>query len=145
MTGAYSLQRNPKTGKPYQLGDIVEAGAVIVRFDNKEYVNNQQMESKELQVKIAEKEWEGQEMLLKKGGATEKDVNNAKNSYINSKINLENAEIALGKMMVRAPFKGVIVTLPYFTPGTEVASGSSIVSLMDYSKMYIEGQFPENI
>ncbi|MGL5681840.1 MAG: efflux RND transporter periplasmic adaptor subunit [Marinifilaceae bacterium] len=145
MTGSYNLQRNPKTGKPYQLGDVVEAGAVIVRFDNQEYVNNQQLESKKLQVQIAEKEWEGQEMLYKKGGATEKDVNNAKNSFINSKTSLENAEISLGKMTIKAPFKGVIVTLPYFTPGIEVASGSSIVSLMDYSKMYIEGQFPENI
>ena len=31
--GAYYLQKNPKTGRPYQLGDIVEAGAVIIRLE----------------------------------------------------------------------------------------------------------------
>ena len=53
--GAYYLQKNPKTGKPYKLGDIVEAGAVIVRLENKEYENNVQLESKKLQIEITEK------------------------------------------------------------------------------------------
>ncbi len=143
-TGAYYLQKNPKTGRPYKLGDIVEAGAVIVRLENTEYENNAQLESKKLQIEITEKEWEGQKMLYEKGGATQKDVNNAKNSYINAKLALENACITLEKLSIKAPFKGAIVNLPYFTPGVEVASGSTIVGIMDYSKMYIETQFAEN-
>ena len=111
--GAYRLQKNPKTGKPYQLGDVVEAGAVIIRLENQEYLNNIQLESKKLQIEIAEKEWEGQKMLYEKGGATQKDVTNAKNSYINAKLALENAYISLEKLSVKAPFKGAIVTLPY--------------------------------
>ena len=74
--GDYVLQTNPKTGKPYQLGDIVEAGAVI---------------------------------------------------DINAKLELENAYITLGKMSVKAPFKGVIVSLPYYTPNVEVASAQPVV------------------
>lgn len=143
-TGAYYLQKNPKTGRPYKLGDIVEAGAVIVRLENKEYENNVQLESKKLQIEITEKEWEGQKVLFEKGGATQKDVNNAKNSYINAKLALENAYITLDKLSIKAPFKGAIVNLPYFTPGVEVASGSTIVGIMDYSKMYMETQFAEN-
>lgn len=142
--GDYRLQTNPRTGRPYQLGDVVETGTVIIRLENKEYENNVQLESKKLQILIAEKEWEGQKGLFEKGGATEKDVNNAENSYINAKLALENAYITLEKMNVKAPFKGVIVNLPYFTPGVEVASGSTLVGLMDYSKMYVETQFPEN-
>lgn len=142
--GAYYLQKNPKTGRPYQLGDIVEAGAVIVRLENKEYENNVQLESKKLQIQITEKEWEGQKILYDKGGATLKDVNNAENSYINAKLSLETAYITLDKMNIKAPFKGVIVSLPYYTPGVEVASGSEIAGIMDYSKMYVETQFPEN-
>ena len=142
--GAYRLQTNPKTGRPYQLGDIVEAGAVIVRLENQEYENNVQLESKKLQIEITEKEWEGQKVLYEKGGATQKDVTNAENSYINAKLALENAYITLNKLNIKAPFKGVIVALPYFTPQVEVASGSTIAELMDYSKMYIETQFPEN-
>ena len=142
--GDYRLQNNPKTGRPYQLGDVVEAGAVIIRLENKEYENNVQLASKKLQIQIAEKEWEGQKVLFEKGGATEKDVNNEENSYINAKLALENAYITLEKMNVKTPFKGVIVNLPYFTPGVEVPSGSVLVGLMDYSKMYVETQFPEN-
>ena len=99
--GDYVLQTNPKTGKPYQLGDIVEAGAVIVRLENKEYENNVQLESKKLNIQITEKEWEGQKTLLEKGGATQKDVNNAETAYINAKLELENAYITLGKMRLK--------------------------------------------
>ncbi|MEG0795127.1 MAG: efflux RND transporter periplasmic adaptor subunit [Odoribacter sp.] len=142
--GIYNLQKNPKTGRSYQLGDVIESGAVIARLENKEYENNAQLESKKLQIQITEKEWDGQKILFEKGGATQKDVNNAENSYINAKLALENAYITLNKMSVKAPFKGVIVSLPYFTPGVEVASGSVVASVMDYSKMYVETQFPEN-
>lgn len=142
--GAYYLQTNPKTGKPYQLGDIVESGAVIVRLENREYENNVQLESKKLQIQIDEKEWEGQKILFDKGGATQKDVNNAENSYINAKLALETAYITLGKLNIKSPFKGVIVSLPYFTPGVEVANGKEVAGVMDYSKMYVETQFPEN-
>lgn len=142
--GAYYLQTNPKTGKPYQLGDIVESGAVIVRLENREYENNVQLESKKLQIQIDEKEWEGQKILFDKGGATQKDVNNAENSYINAKLALETAYITLGKLNIKSPFKGVIVSLPYFTPGVEVANGTEVAGVMDYSKMYVETQFPEN-
>lgn len=142
--GSYSLQKNPKTGRPYQLGDIVEEGAVIIRLENKEYENNVQLESKKLQIQITEKEWEGQKILLEKGGATQKDVNNAENAFINAKLALENAYITLNKMNVVAPFKGAIVNLPYSTPGVEVPSGQVMAGIMDYSKMYVETQFPEN-
>ena len=142
--GDYYLQTNPRTGRPYRLGDVVEKGEVIIRLENKEYENNVQLESKKLQIEITEKEWEGQKVLYEKGGATEKDVNNAKDSYINAELNLENAYITLEKMNIRAPFRGVIVNLPYYTPSVEVASGNVMVGIMDYSKMYVETQFPEN-
>lgn len=143
-TGKYVLQQNPRTGKPYQLGDIVEAGTVIVRLENKQYENEALLESKKLQIGITEKEWEGQKTLLDKGGATQKDVSTAENAYINAKLALENAHITLDKMNIKAPFKGVIVNLPYFTSGIEVGNGELIVGIMDYSKMYVETQFPEN-
>lgn len=144
MTGNYVLQKNPRTGKPYQLGDVVEEGTVVVRLENRQYENEVQLESKKLEVEIAEKEWEGQKTLLAKGGATQKDVNNAETALINAKLALENAFITLGKMSIKAPFRGVIVNLPYYTPAVEVASGQVIVGIMDYGKMYVETQFPEN-
>ncbi|GHV68240.1 hemolysin D [Bacteroidia bacterium] len=144
IVGQYVLQTNPKTGRPYQLGDIVEQGAVVVKISNREYENGIQLESKKLQVQITEKEWEGHKSLLVKGGSTQKDINNAESAYINAKLALETAYISLGKMRVNAPYKGVLVNLPYYTPNVELASGSVIAGVMDYSKMYLETQFPEN-
>ncbi|MDR1755826.1 MAG: efflux RND transporter periplasmic adaptor subunit [Culturomica sp.] len=145
VNGLYVVQQNPKTGKPYRLGDVVEAGAVIIRLENREYENNVQLESKKLQVQVTEKEWEGQKSILEKGGVTEKEVNNAESAFINAKIALENAYITLAKMNVTAPFRGVLVNLPYYTPHVEVASGQVLAGIMDYSKMYVETQFPENV
>ncbi len=142
--GAYYLQKNPKTGKPYQLGDMVEEGAVIIRLESKSVENDIAIESKRLQVEIAKKELEGQRSLLEQGGATELDVNNAENTYLNAQTSLENAEISLSKMSITAPFKGVITSLPYYTQGINVTSGNVLVQLMDFSTMYLEAQFPES-
>lgn len=142
--GAYELQRNPRTGKPYQLGDAVSAGDVVIKLVNREYVNNVQLESKKLNVEIAEKEWEGQKILLEKGGATRKDVNHAEATYINNKLALDNAHITLEKLNIKAPFDGTLVKLPYYTPGVEVTGGAEMMEMMDYSQMYLEVQFPEN-
>ena len=124
ITGKYELMNNPKTGRPYKLGDIVEAGAVIVKLNNKEHENSISLQTKKMQVDIARKEWDGQKVVYDKGGAT--------------------ANTELEKINIRAPFKGVIVTLPYFTPGIDVASGEIIVGMMDYSQMYMEIALPEN-
>lgn len=136
-----SYKRIRKQGRPYQLGDIVEEGAVIIRLDNQEYINNVQLESKKLQIQITEKEWEGQKTLYEKGGATQKDVNNAENSYINAKLALENAYITLDKMNIKAPFKGAIVNL-LISRRCAVSSGETIGRPEGYSKMYVVTQFP---
>ncbi len=144
MNGKYRIQQNPATGQPYKLGDKIRAGEVIVRIENREYANNIQLESKKLQVAISKKEHEGQKSLLEKGGATEKDVHMAENSYINALSSLENARISIQKMQISAPFDGIIVKLPYFTDGVEIASGTIVTGIMDYAQMYMEVNFPEN-
>ena len=142
--GYYSLQTNPRTGQKFKLGDFVKEGTVIVRVESKTNENNISIESKRLKVEIAKKELEGKKTLLEKGGATELDINNAENSYLSSQTALENAEISLEEMSIKAPFDGVITALPYFTPDAKISSGTPVVHLMDYSTMYLETKFPEN-
>jgi len=48
----------------------------------------------------------------------------------------------LAKMKIVAPFYGVIVDLPYYTPGTKVASNLAMVTLMNYSRLYMEVNLP---
>jgi RND family efflux transporter MFP subunit len=125
------------------LGDRVRQGQVIVYLEDKEYENGIAMESKELNFDISEMEFQKQESLYEKGGVTLREFRNSEVSYINARNELERAQIQLGKMKVVAPFDGVIVDLPYYTPGTKVNTGQSMVKLMAYSNMYMEINLPE--
>jgi membrane fusion protein (multidrug efflux system) len=40
ITASYFLEKNPLTGKPWQLGDKVKTGSLIARLEDKEYVNS---------------------------------------------------------------------------------------------------------
>lgn len=143
MAGEYSLGRNPRTGKAWKLGDSVNKGETIVRLEDQEYENDISIDIKKLDLEVAKLEYEKQNSLLKLGGVTQREVKDSEISYKNSETAYTGAEYELAKMAVKAPFKGVITSLPMVTNGTEVASGTEIVSLMDYSKVYIDINVPE--
>ncbi len=143
MDGNYYLVVNPLTGKPFKLGDEVKKGQVIIKFEDAEYVNTIAIESKKLNLEISEQEYEKQKSLYEKGGVTLYELRNSEVSKTNAKYDYENAELKLAKMNIVAPFNGVIVALPYYTQSTRVTAGQSMVSLMNYRKMYMEFNLPE--
>ncbi|MDR0973565.1 MAG: efflux RND transporter periplasmic adaptor subunit [Prevotellaceae bacterium] len=144
MTGNYRLLTNPKTGKPYKLGDAVVKGQVILRLEDAEYENSIAIEGKKLNLEISEQNLTKQKALYEKGGVTQSEVKNTEVQATNARYDYETAELNLEKMNIRAPFNGVIVDLPYYTPGVQVQQGSLMVSLMDYGKMYLEVNLPES-
>ena len=143
VTGEYNLQTNPATGKPFKLGDRVKEGQVIIRFEDKEYVNGLAIDAKKLNLDISKDEYEKQKSLYEKGGVTLRELRNSEVSRTNAQYDFESAEIRLAKMNITAPFSGVIVELPYYTKGTRVTSGQPMVSLMSYDKMYVDINLPE--
>ncbi|MDX2443542.1 MAG: efflux RND transporter periplasmic adaptor subunit [Bacteroidales bacterium] len=143
IAGNYLLSKNPSTGRSFKLGDRVKEGQVIVQLKDKEYENNIAIESKRLNQEISEQEFSKQESLHKKGGVTLRELRNSEVSYINAKYEYENALLRLEKLQIKAPFSGVIVDLPYNTPGTRITAGQSMVKLMDYKKLYMEINLPE--
>jgi len=143
MTGDYKLMVNPKTHRPFALGDLVENGQVIIQLEDAEYVNSISYDSKKLNLEISEQNMKKQQSLFEKGGVTQLDYRNSEVSYTNAKYDFEKANLLMAKMKVVSPFKGVITDLPAFTNGTQVASGTAAVSLMDYSIMTIEVNLPE--
>ncbi len=143
ITGEYHIMKNPATGAPFKLGDKVKQGQVIIRLEDEEYVNGIQLESQKLNLEIAEQEYEKQKSLYDKGGVTLRELRNSEVSKTNAQYSFESAQIRLAKMNVVAPFAGVVVDLPYYTQGTRVSSGSPMVSLMAYDKMYMEINLPE--
>lgn len=143
MSGKYMLQNNPRTGRPWALGDRVYAGDVIVKFEDAEYVNGIQIDSKKLNLDVSENEFEKQKSLYDKGGATLRELKTSEQTLINARYTYAAAELQLAKMLVKAPFDGVIVDLPFYTSGNKLTTGQSLVKIMDYRKLYMEFQLPE--
>ena len=144
MAGKYHLQKNPATGKPYKLGDNVKKGALIARIEDKSYENSISIESKRLNLELAEQEQVKTKSLYDKGGATLTEVKNSEVKIMNSRLDYENAEMNLEKMNIRAPFDGVIVNLPHYSEEAKLNSGTQIVTIMDYSTMLLEINLPES-
>jgi len=143
IPASYFLERNPSTGKPWEMGDRITAGALIARLEDREYIISVKMETYELNMELAESELKKEESLYEKGGVTLKELKTASIEYETAKNNVENARIQLEKTKIVAPIDGVIVDLHYYTQGTLVPSGSSIAKIMDYKTMYMDVQLPE--
>jgi RND family efflux transporter MFP subunit len=143
MSGKYVLQNNPRSGRPWLLGDRVSAGDVIVKFEDAEYVNGIQIDSKKLNLDVSENEYEKQKSLYDKGGATLREWKTSEQTLINARYTYAAAELQMAKMIVKAPFDGVIVDLPFYTSGNKLTTGQSLVKIMDYKKLFMEFQLPE--
>ncbi len=143
MAGNYSMVVNPKTGREFKLGDQVEKGQVIVRLDNPEYINNLNFDTKKLNFEIAGLEDEKQKSLYEKGGVTYRELKNAEVALAQAKTTFEDAKIQLQKTEVKAPFRGIIVNIPEITNGTRITANTSVVTVMDYSKLMMDVNLPE--
>lgn len=143
ITGEYNLQINPATGKPYALGDHVKAGATIIKLEDEEYVNDLRIKSKEVDKEISKLEYEKQQALYKKGGVTLRDLKNAEITLLDTEYDMESSRLNLAKMSIEAPFSGIIADLPYFTEGTRVATGTEMVNIIDFERLFLEANLPE--
>jgi len=143
ITANYFLEKNPRTGKQWQLNDKVTAGDLIARLEDKEYVNSVKLVTSELNLELTESQLKQQESLYEKGGITLTDLKTASINNENAKTSVESAKLSMSKTKITAPINGVIVELTYYTQGTRVNSGSAIVKIMDYEKMYMNVQLPE--
>jgi RND family efflux transporter MFP subunit len=143
ITASYYLEKNPQTGRFWQLGDKIRAGALIARLEDQEYVNSVNLTTNELNLELMESELRKQESLYEKGGVTLKDIKTASINYENAKTTVENSKLQLDKTKIVAPIDGVIVDLPYYTQSTQVETGSVIAKIMDYQVMYMDVQLPE--
>jgi membrane fusion protein (multidrug efflux system) len=142
QAGRYMIQRNPRTGKPFVMGDSVAANTLLFSLENPEYVNQIAMDSKKLSLESAEREFTKQQSIYEKGGITLSEVKNAEKALIDARYSFDNAEISLSKLEVRAPFNGIIVDLPHYTSSQWVEANTEVATLMDYSRLYAELTLP---
>ena len=140
--GYYKLNINPRTGKPFAMGDAVNKGDVIVTLDNPEFVNSVQFDSKKINFDVSKREFEKQQNLYEKGGVTLRELSDAEQAFINARYAYNNAILQLEKLKFVAPFDGILVDLRYYSLGHKVEAGSDIAQVMDYSKLYSEVSLP---
>src|SRR5664279_812943 len=143
ISASYFLEKNPETGRLWQLGDKIKAGSLIARLEDKEYVNSIKLETNQLNLELTESELKKEESLYEKGGVTLKELKTASINYENAKTTVESSKLQLDKTKIIAPIDGVIVDLPYYTQSTQVETGSTIAKIMDYQVMFMDVQLPE--
>lgn len=141
-TGYYRLLKNPATNALFAMGDLVEKGQMVVRLDNPELESSIKIESQKLNLDISGSEYEKQKSLYEKGGVTLRELKNAERTFIEAQYTYDNAIIQLDKLKITAPFKGILVDLTYYTPGTKVEANSEIAQIMDYSQLFTEVNLP---
>jgi RND family efflux transporter MFP subunit len=142
--GEFHLKNHPDYNRPYKLGDRVKAGQPFMEIKDKEYVNSISLESKKMNLELSEKEYQKQKSVFDKGGVTERELQNAELQLTQAKNDLENAEIRLEKMKMKIPISGVFVEFPHYTPNSIIQQGAPLGKIMNYSKMYIDVNLPEN-
>ena len=142
QAGKYRLNLNPRTNKPYAMGDKVKAGEIIITIEDPEYVNQVALQSKKLSLDASKREFEKQNRIYKKGGITLSELSEAERTFVDAEYSYENAKLSLEKLKIMAPFDGIIVELPYFTPGQEIDASTAVVNIMDYTQLYSDLTLP---
>ncbi|HQU71082.1 MAG: efflux RND transporter periplasmic adaptor subunit [Calditrichaeota bacterium] len=140
--GRYRLQNNPQTGKPFQSGDKVKKGQTIVALENPEMIADVRLPSLKLELDISQREYEKQQSLYDKGGVTLRELKTAERTLMDAKFNVDNAQLQLAKLRLSAPFDGTLAELPFFSPGTEIATGAELAQVVVYEKLVAEVNFP---
>ena len=144
LEGNYRLLKNSATQMPFALGDYIKEKQEIILIENREYENAIKLPSLKLSMESSGQNYEKQKSLYEKGGVTLTELKQAEISFMNARYSYEDALIKLGKKSLKAPFSGVIVDLPYYTPDVTIGANTPVAKLMDYSRLIMEVHFSES-
>lgn len=123
-------------------GDTVKAGAVLAHIEMPELMAARAKQEAEL--KAAEAEYGRLEESLKKAPdlVVPQMVDQSRGRLEIARANLQQSETMLRYATLTAPFAGV-VTQRFVDPGALIQTGTSIVTLMDFSKVRLQVAVPE--
>lgn len=144
ISGQYILKNHPSYNRPFKLGDRVKTGQAFVEIEDREYENGIALETTKMNLELAEQEVQKQKSVYEKGGVTLRELRNAELELTRAKGDLENAQIRLEKMKVPIPISGVIVDMPQYTSKSRINQGDPLATIMNYSRMYVDVNLPEN-
>jgi RND family efflux transporter MFP subunit len=118
-----------------EAGQSKTKGSVIATIDDK--LKQLAVQTAKVSADKLKKDLARKENLYKGGTATEQELDDARTSYENAKIQLEDAEKQLSYTKITAPINGVI-TQKLVSEGTYLNVGNSIAYIVDISKLKIK-------
>jgi len=144
-----------------EIGDHVEAGALLVRIDPRIVRNELDQSEAELKAArsrraIAETQMKRAESLMRQGTFTEADheqavlaLANAEAQVVAAQVKVENARIAVDDTDIRAPVSGTIIEKPVekgqviSSPTRDVGGGTLLLKMADLSAVQIRALVDE--
>lgn len=121
-------------------GDTVQQGEIILKLDSKD--TELAVELARVRVQEAELALDRAQQLMERNVNSAAKVQDAKTVLERTRIELRQAEEALAKRTLRAPFDGVL-GIPKVEKGDRVSSTTSIITVDDRSELVVEIEVPE--
>jgi RND family efflux transporter MFP subunit len=128
--------------RPLAAGQAVRAGQLLAEVDNPEYLLDVRVESQRMAMENAQRELEKQEALFAEGGVTEKELEIARRTALDARLNYETATLKAGKVRIVAPVSGIVSGLQTGADGTRVPARFQICSIKDYASVLIPVKLP---
>jgi multidrug efflux system membrane fusion protein len=116
-------------------GDYKSKGSIIASIDDR--LKKLAVKSAKIEADKLKKDLERYENLYSGGTSSEQELDNARISYDNAIIALEQAEKELSYTSVTSPINGII-TKKLVEIGTYVNAGTPIASIIDISRLKVE-------
>ncbi|HCM06559.1 MAG TPA: efflux transporter periplasmic adaptor subunit [Oceanospirillales bacterium] len=121
-------------------GSVVKKNTTLVQFDAAMY--KAQVNEAKARVALSETEYQRVNKLFKNGSISETQRDSALAQMQINEAQLEQAQVTLQKMTLRAPFTG-IVGLRQFSPGDYVVAGADMLEIVDIDSMKLDFRIPE--
>lgn len=122
-------------------GKYVKAGSVLFTVDN-ELISNE-LELTQLNLHKAERDVQRMKNLLKKGGVTEVQFEEAKLGAENLKVKIKSLQKRLNDTHVKAPITGTI-SQKRVELGSYIAPGSPVTNIVNINKIFLHAFLTES-
>jgi len=123
---------------PPKNGDSVSKGKLLAKIVSEEYLLNIRLDSKELALEQAKRDFAEKSKLGEMGGIAPREVEAAERSQLDAETSYQTALLDLEKMNVKAPMSGILTDMTSLTEGQRLTTGTQIGKVMNYTKVRCE-------
>jgi len=121
-------------------GITVKSGTVLVQMDNKKEQAN--LKSLEARIKLADLTYKRELSLLKSKAISQLKIDQSKAELDDAKAIIDLVKVQLSQKQIISPFAGTI-GINMIKVGEYIGVGTTIATLQDLSKLYIDFSLPE--